>query len=374
MGAIGEGGVLVVNDDLVRAAGVSTQQFQAVVDRERAELTRRAALYRGDRGRLALKDKLALIVDDGVATGSTASAACEVARQLGARRVVLATPVGPARAQAEMSRIADEVVFLETPPSFDAVGRWYRDFSPTSDDEVVDLLRSPGEATPRAWTGARPVSFAVDRVRLEGDLVVPEGASGLVLFAHGSGSSRKSPRNRAVAEVLQEAGIGTLLFDLLTPDEEGARANVFDVDLLGSRLAGVTRSLTAMPQLRDLPVGYFGASTGAAAAMWAAAEPDLTIAAVVSRGGRPDLTGPRLRAVTAPTLLIVGERDHVVIELNQQAASELRCPHELVVVQGATHVFPEPGALEAVARLARGWFMKHLGARAAPLLSEGARR
>jgi putative phosphoribosyl transferase len=146
MGAIGEGGVLVVNDDLVRAAGVSTQQFQGVVDRERGELTRRAALYRGDRGRLALKDKVALIVDDGVATGSTASAACEVARQLGARRVVLATPVGPTSAQTEMGRIADEVVFLETPPSFDAVGRWYRDFSPTSDDEVVNVLR-PKEAT-----------------------------------------------------------------------------------------------------------------------------------------------------------------------------------------------------------------------------------
>lgn len=201
---------------------------------------------------------------------------------------------------------------------------------------------------------------------LPGDLALPEPVRGLVVFAHGSGSSRKSPRNRMVAATLQEAGLATLLFDLLTPLEALDHRNVFDIDLLAHRLLEAIGWAQEEPRLRDLPLGLFGASTGAAAALVAAAE-EPAVRAVVSRGGRPDLAGPALAAVRAPTLLIVGGHDHAVVELNEAAARELRCPHRLAIVPGATHLFEEPGALEQVAALARDWFLEHLaGARGEP--------
>ncbi len=181
-----------------------------------------------------------------------------------------------------------------------------------------------------------------------------------MVFAHGSGSSRHSPRKRYVAGVLNDAGLGTLLFDLLTPEEELDRANVFDIGLLARRLVEVTGWLRAQPRAAQAAVGYFGASTGAAAALWAAAEPGAGTAAVVSRGGRPDLARPRLAAVTAATLLIVGGHDEVVLDLNRRAQAELRCENDLTVVPGATHLFQEPGTLDAAAGLARDWFISHL--------------
>jgi putative phosphoribosyl transferase len=181
-----------------------------------------------------------------------------------------------------------------------------------------------------------------------------------VVFAHGSGSSRHSPRNRFVAAALNTHGIATLLVDLLTPDEEADRRLVFDIDLLAERLLGITRWLGEQPETAALRVGYFGASTGAAAALWAAAEPSTRIAAVVSRGGRPDLAGPRLTGVRAPTLLIVGGHDTQVLELNRDAQAQMTCPTRLDIVPGATHLFAEPGALAAVAELAAGWFADYL--------------
>jgi putative phosphoribosyl transferase len=197
-------------------------------------------------------------------------------------------------------------------------------------------------------------------VELPGTLAVPAGAAGAVVFAHGSGSSRQSPRNARVAEVLQDARLGTLLFDLLTPAEAADRRNVFDVPLLAGRLAAATARLAADAEAGPLPVGYFGASTGAAAALWAAAA-DPHVRAVVSRGGRPDLARRRLGDVQAPTLLIVGGLDPVVLDLNEEARLAMRCECELRLVPGATHLFEEPGALPAVARLARDWFVEHLG-------------
>jgi putative phosphoribosyl transferase len=198
-------------------------------------------------------------------------------------------------------------------------------------------------------------------VSLSGDLSIPDGAHGMILFAHGSGSSRISPRNRQVAGALNEAGLATLLFDLLTPEEELDRANVFDIPLLASRLRAATDWWMDRREAADLPLGYFGASTGAAAALWAAADLGRAVGAMVSRGGRPDLAGPRLPEVTAPTLLIVGGRDREVLELNEEARKLLVCPSELAVIPGATHLFEEPGALEEVARLATRWFMDQLG-------------
>jgi len=201
---------------------------------------------------------------------------------------------------------------------------------------------------------------------LAGDLIVPEGAQGVVVFAHGSGSSRLSPRNQWVARQLEAARMATLLFDLLTPAEEAVDARTgalrFDVELLAERLVHVTDHLTSDLLDPSLHVGYFGASTGAAAALIAASYRPEVVFAVVSRGGRPDLAGPALASVRAPTLLIVGGADHEVIALNNAALAQLRCPKELRIVPRATHLFPEPGALEEVARLARDWFARHLAA------------
>lgn len=209
-----------------------------------------------------------------------------------------------------------------------------------------------------------PVSITTGTVTLEGDLGIPEDAPGIVLFAHGSGSSRLSPRNLFVARFLREAGLGTLLFDLLTRPEETEdmqTANLrFDIPFLARRLAAATRWLRQKDQARDLNVGYFGASTGAAAALVAAAELPEAIRAVVSRGGRPDLALEALPQVRAPTLLIVGAQDFPVISLNREAFRRLKAEKELVLVPRATHLFEEPGALEEAARLARDWFLKHL--------------
>lgn len=200
------------------------------------------------------------------------------------------------------------------------------------------------------------VEVHIGRLSLAGHMNLPSGSLGLVIFAHGSGSSRHSPRNRFVAEVLNEASLGTLLFDLLTRDEEQDRRNVFDIAMLGNRL----REVTNWARAEDLPIAYFGASTGAGAALVAAAdEPGIT--AVVSRGGRPDLAGPYLRAVTAPTLLIVGGRDKVVEDLNRQAMSEMTCEKKLEIIPGASHLFEEGDTLGEAAAMARDWFLDHIG-------------
>jgi len=340
--------------------------------REQALVDARAARYRAVRPREPLAGRVAVVVDDGIATGSTARAACQVARAHGAARVVLAVPVAPRGWQARIAGAADEMVCVDTPRGFYSIGQFYADFSQVTDDEVVACLQAaPAPASPAPAAAAdpparggeprgEPVEPAAGEVRLAGYLTVPEGAPGIVVFAHGSGSSRHSPRNRYVARVLTEAGLGTLLFDLLTPEEELDRANVFDIGLLARRLTEVTGWLRAQPAAARAAVGYFGASTGAAAALRAAAEPGAGIAAVVSRGGRPDLARPRLDIVTAPTLLIVGGRDDVVLDLNRRAQAELRCENHLAVVPGATHLFEEPGTLDAAAALARDWFVRHL--------------
>ena len=200
---------------------------------------------------------------------------------------------------------------------------------------------------------------------LEGNLSIPDRARAVILFAHGSGSSRHSPRNRFVARVLNDAGLATLLTDLLTADEEEVdevtRHLRFDITLLAQRLVAITDWLAVQPEAQEMRIGYFGASTGAAAALVAAAERPAVVGAIVSRGGRPDLAGPALPRVRAPTLLIVGGSDFPVLELNRQALRELRVEAELSIVPGATHLFEEPGALEEVARLSAQWFTRHLG-------------
>ena len=369
MGAVGEDGVRVLNPAIVHAAGVSDNEVAAVQAREQAAVEARAARHRARRPRQLLDGRVAVVVDDGIATGSTARAACQIARALGAARVVLAVPVAPLGWRARIGADADELVCVGTPRGFFAIGQFYARFPQVSEEEVIACLEraaAPQASTARAAGIADPPARSQDvqpdagAVQLAGYLTVPEGAPGIVVFAHGSGSSRHSRRNRYVAGVLNEACLGTLLFDLLTPEEELDRANVFDIGLLARRLVQVTGWLRAQPRAARAAIGYFGASTGAAAALRAAAEPGTDIAAVVSRGGRPDLARPRLAAVTAPTLLIVGGRDEVVLDLNRRAQAELRCENDLAVVPGATHLFEEPGTLAAAAGLARDWFITHL--------------
>jgi putative phosphoribosyl transferase len=274
MGAIGEGGVRVTNDHVLRVAGVTASEINAVENAERVELDRRVHRLRPHGARQSLHGRTAVIVDDGVATGATARAACRVARAQGATKVVLAVPVGSPQALAELRPDADDVVCLEASDWFSSVGQGYRHFGQISDQEVVGLLATArARASHDGDLGGGPqaasdqeVEVQAGPVTLGGHLTLPDQPVGVVVFAHGSGSSRHSPRNRHVARLLNEGGVGTLLFDLLTRHEERDRALVFDIELLAGRLVEVTEWLRRQPGCDRLPIGYFGASTGAAAA------------------------------------------------------------------------------------------------------------
>jgi putative phosphoribosyl transferase len=220
------------------------------------------------------------------------------------------------------------------------------------------------EKTNKVLENECPVKVTIGKVTLDGDLCVPPDVAGVVVFAHGSSSSRLSPRNRYVAQIVRQVGLATLLFDLLTPEEEEVDMHTgryrFDIRLLANRLIGATAWLKQNPQTKNMNIGYFGASTGAAAALLAAAEHPDDVAAVVSRGGRPDLARPALPYVKSPTLLLVGGRDLPVMAMNRDAANELKVDKKLVVIPGATHLFEEPGALEEVAKMASNWFVNYL--------------
>jgi|CZKG01.1.fsa_nt_gi putative phosphoribosyl transferase len=374
VGAVAEDGTAVLDGEMARRVGVSQTQLHEIVDREARELRRRIERYRDGWEPVDVRGRTAIVVDDGLATGLTDLAAVRALRARGAARIVVAVPVGSREAVARLGREADEVVCHTIPRELLGVGQWYEDFAAVSDEEVLALLAQAGTRIPDESFTARDLALELgDGRQLHGDLTVPRGASALVIFAHGSGSSRHSTRNRAVAATLQAGGLATLLFDLLSEGEEGRRELVFDIPLLADRLELVTRWASAAPQTHGLPIGYFGASTGAAAALLAAADLGALVGAVVSRGGRPDLAGDRLPEVAAPTLLIVGSRDPEVLELNRRAASLLRCPHRLELVEGAGHLFEEPGTLATVARLALGWFEEHLHAvGVSPLAGAGA--
>jgi putative phosphoribosyl transferase len=389
IGAIAEGGAVYVRREAQLEVGLRDEEVAALAEREAVELSRRVRAYRGDGVMPDLARRTVIVVDDGVATGATARAAARAARRRGAAQVILAAPVIAEGSVPDLRSDYDDVVAVDFPEQFIAVGLWYERFAQTSDEEVLDCLRR-GRPVPRVeaaelwdgeWIGpesgdppAGPeeetlvIPFdgsASGPGALDAELFLPVTAKGLVMFVHGSGSTRRSPRNRFVAGVLQRAGFATLLVDLLTPDEAGedemtARLR-FDVDLLTSRVLAATRWVSALPRTRRLRLAYFGASTGAAAALGAAAESPELVAAVVSRGGRPDLVPPAtLQRVRAPVLLLVGSRDEEVLLLNRSALRHLSAA-ELSIVPGATHLFPEPGALETVARRAAEWLALRLG-------------
>lgn len=361
IGAVAEDGVRVVNQADAKSLGVSEAELDGLIARAEGELSERVHRFRGGRPRLDLTGRTAILVDDGLATGRSARAALLSLRRRGAAHVVLAVPVAAPSSLQALRADADDIVCVEAPEDMWAVGLWYADFDPTTDEEVLALLGEHATELPVPPAGASPPPDEIqvtagDGLSLGGRLTVPPAARAVVAFAHGSGSSRLSPRNQAVAVALNDAGYATLLFDLLTPAEEVNRANVFDIALLGSRLIAASEWLEQ--RCKALPVAFFGASTGAAAALTAAAALGGRICAVISRGGRPDLAH-HLSEVTAPTLLIVGGLDRAVLELNRLAQSQLHCVNELAIVPGATHLFEEPGALEEVAHLATHWLSGH---------------
>jgi predicted phosphoribosyltransferase/pimeloyl-ACP methyl ester carboxylesterase len=367
MGAIGEDGVHVFNHDVISQASVSEAQIHEVEDAERKELGRRLERLRRGRPPVSIAGRTAVIVDDGLATGATMRAACAVARAREAGRVVATAPVGAPAAVGHVRPAADEVIVLAALDG-SAVGSSYDDFAQVPDAEVARLLQEArGGADPAADPADQAVAdidvdamIPTGSVTLQGRLRIPAVAAGVVVFVHGSGSSRHSPRNVMVADALNSQGIGTLLMDLLTDAEAGNRQLVFDIALLTDRVRAAVAWLRGQPGLAGRSVGLFGASTGAAAALCAAAYADTDVAAVVCRSGRSDLAIDYLPQVTAPTLLIVGARDRMVVDLNRRALDGLRCPRKLTTVPNAGHLFEEPGTLAVVADAAGAWFADHL--------------
>jgi putative phosphoribosyl transferase len=372
-GAITEDDGRFLDHELIHSAGISSEQVERVIKTTQATLNQRAQLYRGVLSPLQTNGHVVILVDDGIATGASMVAAISALRQTKPKKLVVAVPVAPSSTCRWLQSMVDELVVLSAPHNFYAVGQFYEYFPQVSDEEVIAILRSADamrEAKlsydPAALVDRQEVSITLDGLQLEGTLALPPHPHGIVIFAHGSGSSRHSPRNRSVARTLNNHGLATLLFDLLTSYEESVDRRTaefrFNIPLLAERLIEVTHWVARHPQLKDLAIGYFGASSGAAAALVAAARLPHVVSAVVSRGGRPDLATTDLEHLHAHTLLLVGSLDETVIGLNRRALTQMNTmTKQLVVIPGATHLFEEPGTLERVADLTAQWMVRYLG-------------
>jgi putative phosphoribosyl transferase len=361
IGAVDEHGNVMLSEHL-EWVGADAAYVREEAARQLEVIRARRARYATQQAQSPPAGRTVIVVDDGLATGATMTAALDAIRAHRPKRLICAVPIAARDSLANVADHADETVCLATPEPFRAVGHFYREFSSVDEDDVITLLRQrrPTEEA-LAAPHARLVHVRSGSVTVEGDMVLPENARGLVLFAHGSGSSRHSPRNRYVARVLNRLGFGTLLFDLLTPGEDEDVHTRFDIALLTTRLNAALDWALREPATSALPVGLFGASTGAAAALRVAARRPESVRAVVSRGGRPDMAGmTELSMVSAPTLLIVGSHDHEVLALNRGAQSHMPGSATVAVIPGATHLFEEPGTLEQAAATAGDWFAKWL--------------
>ena len=363
IGAVDEDGHVMLDDDAARWSGASPAYVRMEADRQWELIRERRQAWCGGQRGIDPTGRTVIVVDDGLATGATMLSALRSLRAHKPARLVCAVPVGSREALRAVQALCDDVVCLHAPRPFGAVGMYYQHFESVHDSEVLKAL----DRGAHPHVAGPPPSYAVHvdagDARLDGELVAPAAPRGLVVFAHGSGSSRHSPRNQYVAHALQRRGYATLLFDLLTPAEDRDPRVRFDIPLLTRRLQAAV-DWAWLEADRHQPMALFGASTGAAAALGvAAARPDI-IKAVISRGGRPDLAGPQIQSqVQSPVLLIVGGADTDVLRLNQAARQYLRGQSELALVPGATHLFEEAGALEQVAVRAGEWLDRVLGAR-----------
>lgn len=362
LGAIAHG-VEAIDEGVVEALHVPRDEVMAILRRERAELERRERLFRRGRPFPRVQGREVVIVDDGIATGSTARAAARAVRAMGPSRLLMAAPVGARSGAASLEPEVDELVVTQTPPGLHAISQAYQRFPQVEDEEVIAIL----EQDEASVTSVEPVTIPLEDAELDGVLLIPRDPRGMVVFAHGSGSGWRSPRNQHVARRFHEAGYATLLADLLSRDEarrdEHDASLRFDIDLLSRRLEEVVDWVIGRPRWKGLPIALYGSSTGASAALRVAARRPDPIRAVVSRGGRVDLAASHLDRVRAATLLIVGGADEAVLALNEAAMDRLREPKRLAIVPGAGHLFEEPGSLDEVARLAVGWFGAHLDRR-----------
>ena len=358
IGAVSEDEVPLLNEKLIRQHQYDRSEIENTIINKIAEIRVRKKLYRNKYQQVPLEGRSVVIVDDGLATGATMMAAIEWVKTQKVKKIIVAVPIASKEAAQEIKNMVDEFISLNIPENLWAVGMWYKDFPQVSDEEVIHLLN---KQTPAPQITKKDVWIEDESSILQGVINIPSKCRGLILFAHGGGSSHKSPRNQYVAKALNDAGFGTLLFDLLTAGEALDRKNVFDIELMTKRLLIATD--WAKRNYPHMPIGYFGASTGAAAAL-EAAEERLDIFAIVSRGGRPDMALNTLAKVYAPTLLIVGEEDTPVIALNKMALAKLK-NSQMVTVPNAGHLFEEPGALEQVVEYAINWFSNsislHLG-------------
>jgi putative phosphoribosyl transferase len=353
LGSVTEDGQIFLNPGADKYASSKADLVEAA-EQAIEELKAKRLLYTSHRRAVDLAARTVILVDDGIATGATMLAAIRFVKERGARKIIVATAVASEGAVSRLQSEVDEVVALFVPEKFYSVSQFFEDFKEVDDANVMQALAGENLET----------LIHLTNTTLRGFLEVPVNAKGLVLFVHGSGSGRKSPRNQFVARVLQEANMATLLVDLLDESEENNRQLVFDIPFLADRLREIEDWIAEDPLLVQLPLGLFGASTGAAAALTAAAGDDSLVRAVVSRGGRPDLASDDLSQVKAPTLLIVGGEDEPVLNWNQRAFDKLNCIKQIVVIKGATHLFEESGALEQVAAHAQNWFDYHLSCEA----------
>lgn len=361
IGAMAEDGLPFLNEGAMNELNLKPDDLAGLIDGERAELGRRIQAVRGGKPLSNVIGRVVILVDDLISTGLTAFAATRYLRELGAHQIIIAAPMASTEAAHRLRYVAEEVITLAVSETPNSIKNIYEHFDSLSNEEALEVLARHNQAATRRLVAFRERECMVTdgRINLPASLSVPQELIGAVIFAHGSGSSRMSPRNTEVARQLNRAGFATLLFDLLASGESIDRENVFDIPLLARRLLMATHWLREKSGFTDTRIGYFGASTGAAAALRAAAEIGTGVSAVVSRGGRPDLAMPSLAAVEAPTLLLVGGEDHEVLKLNQQAL-KLIPRGELVVVPGATHLFEEPGTLDQVSDNAIAWFERHL--------------
>lgn len=361
VGAISENGKPFFKEHILARLGLEPDNVLSEVRNQFQEVERRKKIYRKGRELISLENKIVIVVDDGLATGATMEAAIKYLKTQHPEKIIAAIPVAASDSSKNIKQLVNEVVILQDRDDLLAISEWYDDFTQVTDEEVVSILNSYSILNSEIDNFVRQVSIQLSDVSLEGQLTVFPKMKAIIIFAHGSGSSRKSPRNMQVASDLNSKGFGTLLFDLLTEEESVNRKNVFDIDFLSKRLVAVTNWLQHQNVAHNVPIGFFGASTGAAAALKASAllSEQENVYAIVSRGGRPDLAGDILYRIKVPTLLLVGGLDDGVIELNEEAHQKLEYS-KLSIIKGATHLFEEPGTLEEVSQLAADWFSRFL--------------